>query len=91
MENKLEQQIKILQEENARLQLQVNELKKDKQECIEYWNKAVEANEILLKQLEEARTEWTKCAGNWTSAVNAYAELENNYKALLREETIIRR
>lgn len=85
MERNLEQQIKILQEENARLQLQVEELEKDKRECIEYWNKAVESNEILVKQLNEARVEWTKCAGNWTSAVNENTELEDKYKQLLRE------
>lgn len=85
MEKKMEQQIKILQEENARLQLQVKELEKDKRECIEYWNKAVESNEILAKQLEEARAEWTNCAGNWTAAVDAYAELESKYKTLLHQ------
>lgn len=62
MEKNLEQQNKLLQEENMRLQLEVERLQEKLQTCIKNWTEAYGYNEMLVKQLEEVRTEWMKCA-----------------------------
>ena len=85
MERDLEQQIKLLKEENVRLQLQVERLQGELQTCLKNWTEAYGYNEMLVKQLAEVRTEWMKCAENYNYAMNSYAEIENAYKQLLRE------